>query len=136
MADLVITAANVVRTSGIKVEAIAGETITAGQAIYIDTSDSNEMKLSDCTTSATTAVVDGIALDGASDGQPIVYLKAGGVLNPGATVAVGKIYVLSASGAIAPVDDLTSADYTTIIGYATTTSSMTLTLDASGVQVP
>lgn len=136
MADLVITAANVVKTSGVSVEGTAGATITAGTPIRIDASDSNELKESDCTTSATTAGVDGIALNNASDGQPLTYLKSGGVMNLGATLAVGKIYVLSTSGGIAPVDDLTTADYTTVLGVATTTALITLAITASGVQVP
>lgn len=136
MADLTITAANVLRTSGVIAEGTAGATLTAGQPIYKDTSDNDEMKESDCTTSATTAVVEGITLNGASDGQPVAYLKAGGVMNLGATLTVGEIYVLSTSGNISPEGDLTTADYVTIIGVATTAALITLTLDASGVQVP
>lgn len=134
MADLTITAANVAKTSGVTADAVAGGTITQGMAIYIDTADLAQ--ISHCETSAVTAVVDGIALNAASSGQPIQYLKANGVINLGATLAVGTVYVLSTAGLIAPVADLATADYTTTIGTATTTALLTLSLDASGVQVP
>jgi len=134
MADLVITAANVVKTSGVVATGTSGATITAGMAIYVDSADA--VQISHAVTSATTAAVDGIALNAASSGQPIDYLKAGGVLNLGTTLTIAKPYVLSTAGLIAPVDDLLTADYVTIIGVATTAALITLTLDASGVQVP
>jgi hypothetical protein len=43
-------------------------------------------------------------------------------VNLGATLSVGKIYVLSTAGAISPVDDVVATDYMTIICVATTTS--------------
>lgn len=134
MADLTITAANVVKTSGVVATGTSGATITAGMAIYVDSADA--VQIASCVTSAITAAVGGIALNGASSGQPVEYLKTGGVMNLGATLAVGKPYVLSTAGLIAPVDDLLSADYTTVIGVATTTALITLAITASGVQVP
>lgn len=136
MADLTITAANVEKTSGNDATATAGATITAGDIIYLDTADSNKAKLADVTTSSLTATVEGVALNGASANQPVTYLKANGVLDIGATLTVSETYVLSASGAVSPIGDLTSNDYVSYIGYATAADSLTLTLTSTGVQVP
>lgn len=135
MANLAITAANVVAAAGEATtrSVTAGATITAGQAIYLDSS--NEAQLAHCETSATTAAVIGIALNGAADGQPLQIATAG-QLDLGATLTVGKIYVLSTAGLIAPVDDLTTADYVTIIGVADAADNIVLSIKASGVQVP
>ncbi len=46
MADLSITAANVLRGSNARVETgIFGATVTAGQVVYRDASDNNKFKL-------------------------------------------------------------------------------------------
>ena len=48
MAAISITAANVLKSSTGQVSVgTAGATITAGQSVYIDTSDSNKIKLAD-----------------------------------------------------------------------------------------
>jgi hypothetical protein len=79
----------------------------------------------------------GVALHGASRGQPIKF-ATGGDYNPGGTLVIGKVYTLgSASGAIAPSADLDAATtltwYGTILGIATTTSNLRLALQPSGV---
>lgn len=136
MADLSITAANVKKgTTGEIKRATAGATITAGQVLYKDTSDSNKFKLADVTTSSATATVAGVALNNAAASQPVNYVDAG-TLDLGATLTVGSTYVLSASGAIAPIGDLASSDYVSYIGYATAADSMTLMVESTGVTVP
>ncbi|WP_297842915.1 hypothetical protein [uncultured Roseibium sp.] len=134
MADLTITAANVVKGVGAKTEAgTAGATITAGQAVYRDSAD-GKYKLSDAD-SATAAVrgVRGIALNGASDGQPLTILKEG-LLTIGATLTAGTMYYLSDEpGGICPVADLATGDYPTAIGIATSTSVLDVKINESGV---
>jgi hypothetical protein len=138
MVDLSVTATSVVTVSGgTYVTGTAGTTITAGQTLYIDTSDSNKLKLAD-SDSATTAVRTcvGIALNGGATGQPIRY-QTGGSLNVGATLTVGTVYVLSdTAGGIMPYADLETGDYPFIIGYATTASNLVLALTDTGVAVP
>ena len=86
--------------------------------------------------SATTAALAGIALNGGANGQP-VKVAVGGSLNPGFTVGVGSIYVQSATpGGIAPVADLTTGMYSTIVGMGLTASSLKLLCQNSGVAVP
>ena len=136
MADVVVTAAEVLPTTATqKTQGTAGATITAGQTVYLDSSD-NKYKLADADASATTAAVVGIALNNAADGQPLT-IAIGGSLDPGFTVTVGTIYVQSGTaGGIAPAADLASLDYVTIIGIGLTAASLSLAIKASGVAVP
>lgn len=138
MADLSITAASVLAGTGATTRrGQAGETITAGQAVYLDTGDS-QWKLAD-SDSATAAVRGegsaglGIALNGASDGQPITVLTEGPI-TIGATLTAGVAYYLSdAPGGICPVGDLATGDYPAVIGIATSTTVLNVDPNASGV---
>ncbi len=124
MADITVTAANVLRVSGDVLEGTAGATITAGQALYQDPAD-GEYKLCDNdNASSTVRTFKGIALNGCSDGQP-VHVQISGVINMGATLAVGTIYTTSATaGGVAPSSDLSSGEYTSIIGVALTAANL------------
>jgi hypothetical protein len=137
MADLSITAANVVAGSGATKESgVAGATITAGQAVYKDASDGGKFKLAD-NDSATAAVRSfyGIALHGASSGQPLTVLKEGPI-TIGATVAVGTVYMTSSTaGGIAPVADAATGDYVTVIGIGTSTTVIEVQPLAAGAAV-
>jgi hypothetical protein len=138
MADLAVTAANVVPASGyVPYDGIAGETITAGQVCYIDDTDSNKVKKADNNAAlANAAVVRGIAVNGASAGQP-VRLCMGGNINPGGVLTVGVIYVLSATpGGIAPAADLASGMRVSVLGVASTASNLVLNFFNSGATVP
>jgi len=138
MADIAITAANVIATAGEVTtrNVTAGATITAGQTVYLDTAASNVAKLADANDTAAKAVVAGIAMNGASSGQPL-QIATGGELDLGATLVVGKIYVQSTTaGGIAPVDDLAGSSYVTVIGVADAADNILLILKVSGAQVP
>jgi len=121
--DLSVTAANAVPSSDtIYVWGTAGATITAGQAVYLDTTTST-FKLAD-NDSATSAArhVDGIALTGSSANQPIAVAK-GGTITLGATMTAGVTYYLSGTaGGIAPIADVTSGHDPVIVGVATSTT--------------
>lgn len=136
MADLSITAANVVSVadSGLtKGGGTAGATITAGQPLYIDASDSNKLKPADNDASSATANVVGIALHGASNNQPIAYQKTGKI-TIGATVAVGTAYVLSSTaGGICPIADLGTGDKLTYIGTGETSSVIALDINPTNI---
>lgn len=138
MADVSITANNVAPGTGALTEQmVAGATITAGQVVYKDTSDSDKAKLADSNSATALARSPyGIALNGAASGQPVVVLKAG-LITIGGTVAVGTIYVLSGTaGGIAPSTDLASGMYTSIIGIATTAAILSVAIREGGVAVP
>ncbi len=131
MTDLTITAASVANLSGVgkRLLGTAGGTITAGMPVRFGT---NGRLIASANTSLAAAKVDGIALNSASDGQPLSY-QAEGSINLGATLAIGKVYVLSAAGLISPVDDVTAADFVTVIGVGITAASLKLGICASDV---
>jgi hypothetical protein len=135
MADISITAGSVVAAaSATKESGIAGATITAGQVVYKDTSD-NKYKLADGD-SATAAVRKpiGIALNGASNGQPLAIVKSG-LVTIGATVVAGTAYYLSddTPGGIAPLADIGSGDDVVFLGIATTAAILNLNIMITGV---
>lgn len=122
MADLSITAASVVHTSGPSDHGTAGATITAGQGLYKDASDSNKLKLAQSDGTAAEADAVGVALHAALSGQPIRYATTGAVLNIGATTSKTAPYVVStAAGGIAPLADLTSGHRIVYLGFAPAT---------------
>ena len=133
MADLVITAASVLAGSGAKkVNGTAGATITAGQVVYLDSSD-GKYKLAD-NDSATAAVRSpaGIALHGASANQPLTILSQGPI-TIGATTAVGVVYCLSSTaGGICPDADIATGDYNTILGIGTSTTVIDVKMHEAG----
>lgn len=135
MADLSLTAANVAPGSGrLLKDGTAGATITAGQSIYEDATDGGKLKLADANASAAAADTAGIALHGASSGQPIRYQYAGEISIGTTTMDVGKIFVQSANaGGIAPSTDLGSGWYTKVIGISKTNSTLSLILRGAGV---
>lgn len=122
MADLSITAANVLKSTDAQTEeGIAGATITAGQAVYKDSSDSDKLKLADADAVASAAGV-GIALHGAAAGQPLRYQK-GGIITPGATLTKGEHYFVSTTaGGLCPLADLASGDFPTRMMQAISTT--------------
>lgn len=136
MADVSVTAANVAKGTDTAIEyGYLGATVTAGQTVYLDSSD-GLYKLADSNASASTATVKGIALNGGSSGQPVA-VAVGGHLNPGFTVGVGTPYFQSATaGGICPAADLTTGMRTTYIGTGKTASSLELKPHNSGTAIP
>ena len=137
MVDVSVTASGVLPESGAEIQSgYAGATITAGQALYKDSSDSNSLKPADADDTSAKATVVGIALNSASDGQPVDYQTRGNI-DIGGTVTVGTVYVLSGTaGGICPAADLATGDYTSIIGVGVDADSIKLGILNSGVQVP
>lgn len=134
MADISVTAGNVAEyANGQTAWGTAGETITAGQTLYLNSTTGKLMK-ADADTAAE-SVCKGIALNGGSLNQPIKYIY-GGEYTAGGTVAVGTVYVVSATaGGIAPLADLTSGDYVSILGVASTAARIKLNIFNSGIAV-
>lgn len=134
MVDLTITATSVVAGASAKVASrTAGASVTAGQVVYLDSAD-RKFKLADCD-SATAAVRSpaGIALHASASGQPLDVLTEGPI-TIGATLTPGVAYYLSATaGGICPVADLTTGDYPTILGIATSASVLEVKIQESGV---
>lgn len=133
MADITVTAANVQPGTGAVIDKRYnfGATVTAGQAVYLDLT-TNTWKPADNDSSAATAVLGGVALNGGASGQPAAVLT-GGNYNPGGTVVAGTIYCLSSTaGGICPAADLGSGDTVAILGVATSASNINVQLHNSG----
>jgi hypothetical protein len=76
-----------------------------------------------------------IALTPAATGETVVLANGNAEINLGATLAVGEVYVVSATvGAIAPYADLVANDYVTILGVAKTTAILAFNPQATGIQ--
>jgi len=135
MADMVVTAADVLKYSGARTETgTAGETITAGMAVYKLAADSEYYKADD--TSAVKAACVGIALNNAGNGQPLTILKSGDI-DPGATVVVGTVYgVTDTAGGIGDVAERLSGDYVTVIGIGITASKLQVAINQAAVAIP
>lgn len=138
MADLTLTAASVVAASSPTTKTkvgLYGATITQGMPVYYDSSD-GKWKIADSNASVTTAAAVGIALTAGSDGQQGI-IQTEGDITIGATVAVGSIYVVSATaGKICPYGDLASGHYTCVLGIAISTTVIRLGILAGGVAIP
>jgi hypothetical protein len=135
MPDLVLVPAEVLPGAGAAyTNGTAGAAVTAGQVCYLDAA-SKTFKLADANDTAATATVRGIALHGATTGQPLTLQSGGDItLGTGAALVVGGIYVLSGNpGMIAPVAELVAAMRTTVLGVAVTAEALRLQILSSGV---
>ncbi len=137
MADLTITAANVLAATGAPTDKskVAGEALTAGQPTYLKTSDG---KLYESLSSglAEPAQFYGIALNNAAINQPVA-VQTGGLITIGATPVIATEYVVSANaGKIAPHADLASTNYYTRIGYGYSATQINIVPNITALQVP
>jgi hypothetical protein len=132
-----VTPANVLASNAATVRTgIAGATIAAGQQVYVDSADSNKVKLGDNNLSAAAADVKGIALHGSANGQPLSYVEEDPDFTPGATLTVGTIYAASATaGGICPVADLTSGMYPTVLFVAKSTTKAVMKMVKGGTAI-
>lgn len=133
MADYAITAASVRPSATATIrDGTASETITAGAVLY-QTTTSNWYGLARAN-GATTDNAAGIALNGASSGQPIKFCTKDADFTHGLTsAAAGDILVLSAgaAGKIAPAADMASTNYVSLVGVCTSATKAKINLDGS-----
>jgi hypothetical protein len=134
-ADLVLTAANVAKSTNAQTQSgTAGETVTAGQPVYLSSTDSKLYK-SDANDSQKYSAV-GIALHASLASQPLTY-QTGGDITIGATTAVGSIYMVSpTAGGIMPSADNASGNYSCVLGIAISTTVIRLNIFTGDVAVP
>ena len=126
MADLSITAASVaVGASTTPTKRVqAGETVTQGMAVYKSTSDSKYYKC-DADVLAS-SICDGIVLTPASAGGYMMIAEPSNtagvsLVNMGATLTIGLGYYISLNaGGICVIADISTGDYPTLVGFATT----------------
>ena len=135
MADISITAANVAATGTFQKQPVQfGETVTAGQVVYLKSSDTKYWKAQADGTSEEASAA-GICLGGAAANQYGVILT-GGTITIGGTVVKGTPYFVSTTaGGICPHADLASTNYVTLIGFATSTAIISVSFSATGVTI-
>lgn len=133
MADISVTASAVLAASDATTESgVAGATITAGQVVSLNTT-TGKYVLADADGASGIDRPRGIALNGASDGQPLKIVKAGDVTF-NAVLTAGVSYFLSpVAGGIAPRADVLTADIVTHLGIAKSTTVLALDIQYSGV---
>lgn len=117
---------------------ISAATGTAGAFVYQDstsTSPVNQLTLTDANVVAQAGACDGMLLGGCTAGQGVSYIASGAV-NVGAVLTKGKFYCLSATnagGLICLDADQVSGWYSTMVGWAYSTSILIVSIQVTGV---
>ncbi len=131
MVDLVITSTDVDKVSGSQRTAEAGVVITAGDSIYIDAAGLAQLCEKDQT--VVEAAFDGIALNDAGVAQPVTY-QVSGEIDLGSVLAAGIVYGVGAGpGALAPVADITTGNFGTVVGIGISATNLKIGVNRSGV---
>jgi hypothetical protein len=127
MADISITAGSVLPSSSASLaEGTAGVTITAGQAVYLDAA-TGTIKLADNDVSAAVATALGIAVNGASAGQPVKYATRDPQFTLGGTIASGvAVFLTSVAGGIGLAAEVGASDYGVFLGVGIGTNRINL----------
>lgn len=136
MADLVITAANVLAGASASIlNGIAGEAIAAGKAVY-QASTTKKWMLADSNSATPEArKATAIALNGAALNQPVA-VQQGGDITLGAVLTAGTAYYLSDTpGGICPIADVGSGEYVCLLGLAKSASVLGLDIQFPGVSL-
>ncbi len=134
MADLTITAANVIAADGYGYrDMVAGEAVTRGAPVYEKAADGKAW-LASCESTSAIAAAIGICLNDAAASQPVRVMTSG-TLAFGAILTAGTTYCVSASGKICPQVDLATSDFVTRLGIATSTGNLVLSVYATGVEL-
>jgi hypothetical protein len=136
MADLVITAANVVAGADASItDGQAGEAITAGKAVYKSSTTKKWMLADSNSATAEARQAKGIALNGASLNQPVTVLT-GGSVTIGAALTAGTAYYLSDTpGGICPIADVGAGEYVCLLGLAASASVLNVNIQFPGVSL-
>lgn len=128
MADVSQSSSLVHPHSGANVQVVtAGTDCTAGDSLYKDTTDSNKYKPADATAAAS-AILAGVALTGATDGESMAIVTSGDV-DVGGTLEPGMWYTASTvAGQIRPIIDITGSYYYSLLGRATAATKLSLAI--------
>lgn len=112
---------------------VYGATISAGQLVYLDSATS-KYKLADANDTSATAEVVGLTLTPGVDSGYGIIATDGDVILVGSTLSVGEQLCVSATpGGIAPDADITTGYYLSQVGVATTTTTLSLNINATGI---
>lgn len=119
--------------AGAKTKQITGgESISAGEALYKDATTREYMKAKADTEAH--AAVEGIAVTDSGDGQAGVIVEEG-LIEDLSGLTAGMWYVIdkTTAGDLMPVGDLASTNYSTLVGYAPSTTSFYVKITQTGV---
>ena len=107
----------------------AGESITAGRAVYIDGTGS--VSTASCSAAASSRVV-GWVSSGAMLGNNAFVIGAGPVAVPGGALTAGEPYYLGSTGTLVSYSALETGARVIRMGYATSTMSLNLMIQDMG----
>jgi hypothetical protein len=134
MADLTITAANVVSGSGATVERGSfGEAVTAGQVVYKSSTTNKYMKADSNSVTVEARHALGIALNGGSLDQPAEVQKSGKITIGAALTAGSDYYLSDTPGGICPRADVGTGEYVCLLGLAESSSVLDLNIQFPNV---
>lgn len=136
MADLTITAVNVIAASDATIEhGYAGEAVAAGKYGYKSSTTKRWMLADSNSATAEARRAGGVFLNNAAAGQPVAIATHGDV-TIGATLTAGTDYYLSDTpGGICPRADVGSGEYVCLLGLAKSTTVLALDIQYPGVSL-
>lgn len=139
MAEIVQVPANVKMTSGVAAQGTSGEVVNAGDHVYKKAADAKLYQAENDVDAASADVI-GVALANTPGAdQPLAYALPGAVINPGATLGLSDVYVLSSTAGRMELDSDVAAEdteYKTFVGVAKSTTEYIFQPTASGVKKP
>ena len=132
MADLSITAANIIAQTGAKTPTKnAAEAISQGESVYENSA--GQWALADADATLTIGTVIGIAIQTVTAASQPLQVITEGDLAMGAILAVNEVYVVSeTAGGIELHSAHSSGDFLGLLGVAKTTSTLTMHTFTSG----
>ena len=140
MADITITAADVLVADSVRVAAVeAGVAIVAGKVLVYDSTDDDYILASNTTlalsgNAGAASLV--MSVGDAGAGQRVAVVGGGNTITVGSVLSKGRVYVLSGNGLISPESDATSGDFVTIIGYALSATELYFNPQSTGLEIP
>ncbi len=141
MADLTIGTVKVssaLTRSDLDVKQV-GEAVAIGDVVYLSSTDSKYYE-ADASTASEAEATHLVLSAADADGYAVMMklnTSADLQVDLGATLTVGTTYVVSATaGKIAPESDLTTSDYITHLGVASTTALLDISLNVTGTVKP
>lgn len=135
--DLILTPASISADTLSPISTVkAGEVLTEGDVVYFDTTDS-KYKKADATDPVKT-MASGIVISGCSAADQFVVVATikNLTLTINAVATVNGIYVVSSTPGLMMLEsDLVSTDYLSIVGVATSTSTLFINIWNTGYQI-
>ncbi len=128
MANITITPANVLANAGSSylTGKLAGETLTAGQWVYLKQSDGRIYKAHASTAEKATVV--GLTANGAAAGQPVSVISKSSSCAVGSVVTSGQPYFISGTedgyGLMYPTSDFGTVIFPQLVCYAVSDSAV------------